>query len=83
MGKDGNATASVAAHRGRVAVGIVVAHLKSVVPHPVVEGHQTVGTHAEPPMTDMGNGLGRKLRVLLTGIDKDKVVAGPVEFIKR
>ena len=82
MGEGGDAAATVAAHGGFVAVGVVVAH-KEVRPGGVVgERHEAVGTDAEAAVAEVGYLLGSELEVLPAGVDKDEVVAGTVEFIE-
>lgn len=66
-----------------MAIGIVVTHLEIETIGTVMKRHQTVGTHAEAAMADMGDGFRRKAGILLAGIDEHEIVAGTVEFIER
>ena len=83
MGESGDTAATVSAHVGGKAVGIVVAHDEVVALTWCAEHQQSVGTHAAATMAQALNLSGSEGEGSSTVVDDDKIVAGTVVFAKR
>ena len=81
VGKCGDTASTVAAHRAKSAVAVIVSHLK-ISTFGVSKRHQPIGTDTKPSVAQMRYLLLRKLRVSFADIHNDKIVARTVVFNK-
>ena len=80
-----NATASVSAHRPQTSVGIIVFHLEIKrlrSQFSTLQRHQSVGTHSETAVAEMGNLFFGEVNRAVTVVHHNEVIPCPIKFIE-